>query len=394
MDVDPVFERIMVFKQKRLSIVIMNKYIHKPIHFMFGMLFCLLAATNGLAQEKHIAASIDSSLYLDVDGNVWSWGDTKLPREFNRRIPYMVMQNGRSVLASPDEPKSFVIKQDGSLWGWGASNWGQLGIIHEIGSKEGSFLSTPRKIMDQVKDVSGNGTIFALRLDGTLWVWGSAGPQRGDKSDKDWTDPHKVMDEVELVSSTFAHTVVLKKDGILWAWGNNQCGALGIGNTEKHLKPVKVNVAPLGNRKVVQIATRWGETYLLADDGTVWYSGEYNIRREGCLDPLHLVPTKLDTIDNVRAIALGQFHELYLKKDGSVWASGYGVAARAPLETVPTGLGKVMDDVVEIAGGQSHSIALKKDGTVWVWGENEWGQLGNGTNTGSATPVQVHFPKP
>ena len=169
---------------------------------------------------------------------------------------------------------------------------------------------------------------------------------------------------------------------------------MGTGDTEESVKPVRVDVKPLGNHKVVQIATRWGETYLLADDGTVWYSGEYNIRREGCLDPLHLVPTKLDTIDNVKAIALGQFHELYLKKDGSVWASGYGVAAMAPFETVPTGLGKVMDGVVEIAGGQSHSIALKKDGTVWTWGENDLGQLGNGTNIGSATPVQVHFTKP
>ena len=248
--------------------------------------------------------------------------------------------------------------------------------------------------MEQVKDVSGDGTIFALRLDGTLWVWGNASIQRGDKGKKDWTTPHKVMDNVEEVSSTGYHTVVRKKDGSLWAWGDNQCGALGTGDTEESVKPVRVDVKPLGNHKVVQIATRWGETYLLADDGTVWYSGEYNIRREGCLDPLHLVPTKLDTIDNVKAIALGQFHELYLKKDGSVWASGYGVAARAPFETVPTGLGKVMDGVVEIAGGQSHSIALKKDGTVWTWGENDLGQLGNGTNIGSATPVQVHFTKP
>ena len=381
----------MVFKWKILNNFIMIKSIHKSICFMFGILFCFLVAANVGAQEKHIAASIDSGLYLDKDGNVWTWGDSKLSPDINRRIPHLVMQNGHSVFASPDEPKSFIIKQDGSLWGWGASNWGQLGVILDANQL---FLNTPRKVMDQVKDASGNGTIFALKPDDTLWVWGSSGPQRGDKSDKDWTRPRKVMDGVAQVSSTFAHTVIRKKDGSLWAWGNNQCGALGIGNTDKHLKPVRVDVKPLGNRKVVQIATRWGETYLLADDGTVWYSGEYNIRQEGCIDPPKLVPTKLDSIDNVKAIALGQFHELYLKKDGSVWASGYGVAARAPLMTVPTGLGKVMDGVAEIAGGQSHSIALKKDGTVWTWGENDLGQLGNGTNIGSATPVQVHFPKP
>ena len=230
--------------------------------------------------------------------------------------------------------------------------------------------------------------------DGTLWVWGNASIQRGDTGKKDWTRPRKVMDGVAQVSSTFAHTVVLKKDGSLWAWGDNQCGALGTGDTKESVKPVRVDVKPLGNRKVIQIATRWGETYLLANDGTVWYSGEYNIRQADCLDPPRLVPTKLDTIDNVKSIALGQFHELYLKKDGSVWASGYGVAAATPLMTVPVKVGKVMEDVAEIAGGQSHSIALKKDGTVWTWGENDLGQLGNGTNVGSLVPVQVQFPKP
>ena len=372
----------------------MNQSIHQSIRVVLCMLFCFLTSINVFAQEKHIAASIDSSLYLDPDGNVWTWGDSKLSPDINRRIPYLVMQNGQSVFASPDEPKSFIIKKDGSLWGWGASNWGQLGVIREIGSREGIFLSIPRKIMDQVNDVSGNGTIFALRPDGTLWVWGNASIQRGDTGKKDWTRPHKVMDGVAQVSSTFAHTVVLKKDGTLWAWGDNQCGALGTGDTRESVKPVRVDVKPLQNRKVVQIATRWGETYLLADDGTVWYSGEYNIRQADCLDPPKLVPTKLDTIDNVRAIALGQFHELYLKKDGSVWASGYGVAASTPLMTVPAKVGKVMEEVVEIAGGQSHSIALKKDGTVWTWGENEWGQLGNGTNVGSLVPIQVHFPTP
>lgn len=72
---------------------------------MFGILFCFLVAANVGAQEKHIAASIDSGLYLDKDGNVWTWGDSKLSPDINRRIPHLVMQNGHSVFASPDEPK-------------------------------------------------------------------------------------------------------------------------------------------------------------------------------------------------------------------------------------------------------------------------------------------------
>ncbi len=372
----------------------MNKPILKVVHFLLGLQVCLLVMTHVLAGERHLAAGFVHSLYLDPAGNVWVWGNAKLSPEIDRHLPHLVLQNARSVFADPRDVTSLVIKQDSSLWGWGDSEYGQLGIIQRTYSKNDGYVRQPRKIMDHVKDVSGNQVIFAIREDDSLWAWGRYGSLRGDTSRKNRIRPRKVMDNVAQVSSTFAHTVALKKDGSLWAWGNNQCGALGTGDTKRRFKPAKVNTTSLGKRNVVQIATRWGETYLLADDGTVWYSGEYNIHQAECLDPPHLIPTKLDTINNVKAIALGQFHELFLKKDGSVWASGYGIAATAPLMTVPTEPGKVMDDVVEMAGGQSHSIALKKDGTVWVWGENDVGQLGNGTTVGSITPVQVHFPKP
>ena len=42
-----------------------------------------------------------------------------------------------------------------------------------------------------------------------------------------------------------------------------------------------------------------------------------------------------------------------------------------------------------IAAGLYHSLALKQDGTVWAWGDNDYGQLGDGTDTDRLTPVQV-----
>lgn len=360
---------------------------------IFAFWLCHLALAQSLSQ-KHIAAGRIQSLFVDSDGQLWAWGRSRLPLGPDERIPRRVSEKVRSVYVKASGGTSFFIMEDGSLWGWGDSTFGQLGIIRNWDSKNKGFVRQPRKIMDPVVQVSGKNSMFAIKPDGTLWAWGGSGPERGDTIRKEWTRPHKVMDNVVQVSSTFAHTVVLKKDGTLWAWGDNQCGALGTGNTKHSVKPVKVNANPLGKRKVVQIATRWGETYLLADDGTVWYSGEYNIRQDGCLDPPHLVPTKLDFIGNVKAIALGDFHELYLKKDGSVWASGYAEGAASSLWTVSQGPGKVMDGVAEIAAGQFHSIALKKDGTVWTWGVNEYGQLGDGTNQTTTTPVQVHFPNP
>ena len=212
----------------------------KVVHFLPGLQVCLLVMTHVLA-GRHLAAGFVHSLYLDPAGNVWVWGNAKLSPEIDRHLPHLTLQNARSVFADPRDVTSLVIKQDDSLWGWGDSEYGQPGIIQQTYSKNDGYIRQPRKIMDQVKDVSGDQAIFAIREDDSLWAWGRYGSLRGDTSRKNRICPRKVMDNVAQVSSTYAHPVVKKKDGTVWVWGENDVGQLGNGTTVGSITPVQVH---------------------------------------------------------------------------------------------------------------------------------------------------------
>lgn len=92
-------------------------------------------------------------------------------------------------------------------------------------------------------------------------------------------------------------------------------------------------------------------------------------------------------------VAAGGCHTLTLKEDRTVWAWGnnyYGqlgdgttTSNNSPVQV--TGL----TGVKAVAAGMLHSVALNEDGTVWAWGENYYGQLGDGTTVNETSPVQV-----
>jgi alpha-tubulin suppressor-like RCC1 family protein len=189
----------------------------------------------------------------------------------------------------------------------------------------------------------GAGFSVVLKPDGTVWTFGQN--THGQIGDNSTTTPRKTpyqvagLIDIVAVAAGANHVLALKSDGNLYAWGHNQYGQLGIGNTTT---PQKLPVAVL--------------------------------------------------LTGVVAIAAGQYHSVALTSMGDFYTWGkndFGQLANGthgaslfsstPLYIMAGGAG--------VGAGLSHTLFVKADGTVHAAGDNFSGQLGNGSTTDSDVPV-------
>ena len=220
-----------------------------------------------------------------------------------------------------------------------------------------------------------------------------------------------LLNDVIAVSAGSYHSLALKSDGTVWAWGCNYYeGRLGDGTAVDKTTPVQVRGGESGEEfltDIVAISTGYNHSLALKSDGTVWSWGdnEYGKLGDGtAVDKTTPVQVKggesgEEFLTNIVAISAGDDHSLALKVDGTVWAWGDNLCSKlgdgtAVDKTTPVQVRyepniSFLTDIVAVSAGDDHSLALKVDGTVWAWGNDGNGQLGDGTTVDKTTPVQV-----
>ena len=275
---------------------------------------------------------------------------------------------------------------------WGSNSGGQLGDGTTTARKTPVQAGTGTQ---WVSATAGQNYTLAVRTDGTLWAWGdnSSSGQLGDGTTTNRSAPVQVGTGTnwDSVSAGLLHTVAVKTDGTLWAWGNNGSGQLGDGTTTNRSTPVQVGTSTAW----ASVAAGGTHTVALRTDGTLWAWGD-NLRGElgDGTTTARSAPAQVGTA-HWASVAAGQHHTVAIKADHTLWSWGWNSLGQVGDGTTinrlsPVQVGTDTDwSSLGVGGTTVHSLAIKTNGTLWAWGFNRDGQVGNGTTTNQTSPVQV-----
>jgi RNA polymerase sigma factor (sigma-70 family) len=212
-----------------------------------------------------------------------------------------------------------VLASDGSLWSWGEESIEEpiggavlgLGNIHNTVSLRRIGNETDWRYV-----TSGTFHSLAIKSDGTLWAWGqNLSYQLGDGTRTNRTTPMPSVpgNNWKQVAAGDHSSFALKNDGTLWAWGG---GYLGTGDNNDRTNAVQIGTSS----NWVTICAGIGQTVGLQSDGSLWFWG--SLYGDGIGANTFLVPTRVSPDAKWVDACFGYFKVLAIKSDGTLWAWG------------------------------------------------------------------------
>ncbi|MEP7154943.1 MAG: hypothetical protein ABI905_04165 [Betaproteobacteria bacterium] len=354
---------------------------------------------SGLGGVLSISSGFLHTFAVMSGGTLVAWGNNEYGQlgdgtTQQRTLPAPVAGLTGITAVAVGDLHTVALKSDGTVLTWGDNSRGQLGNGTLI------FRSTPSTVSLSgiAKIAAGAAHTVALKADGSVLTWGlNCCGQLGDGTNNNRSLPLTVAGiggNVQEISAGALHTLALRTDGIIVAWGYNYSGQLG----DRAIEDVNVPSPVLGLSNVAEISAGANHSLARKNDGTVWAWGQNDSGQlgNGTLIDGHTgrtTPVAVSALNGVRAISAGDSHSLALKTDGTVWAWGSNGGGRLGDGTIVDRLVPVqvrgLTNIIAIAAANVHSLALKGDGTVWAWGSNYGYQLGDGTGDEHILPVQV-----
>jgi alpha-tubulin suppressor-like RCC1 family protein len=312
---------------------------------------------------------------------------------------------------------------DSTVYAWGWNSQGQVGDNTNVDKNVPAHVLTglqahPSGFLKGVIQVTaGNESSYALMSDGRVMSWGrNVNGDLGDGTTTQRTTPVYVkinsttqLTNVVQVEGGDATGAALRVDGTVWMWGFNGNGQLGQNNTTSLSYATQVfmdaaRTLPLTN--IISISS--GDTHVLAlaADGTLWtwggnWAGQLGINNGGANSLLPAVVQLSATgpaISGVTSISAGNRHSIAVMNDGTLKTWGGTGGGPAYLGQTGTGAGTSypttvpgLSNIVEASDGDNWTFAVNNTGTIYAFGENTAnGDLGlNSTAATIPTPTAI-----
>jgi alpha-tubulin suppressor-like RCC1 family protein len=379
-----------------------------------------------LAHFGVVSTGLSHSCAIRDNATLWCWGDNRygqLGSEVNAGTPRANTTprrvEGQWATVSSGDDHTCAIREDGTLWCWGANKDGQLGRAAGVGTENAHpDVVQVGDAIDWVDVSAGGGHTCGVRADHSLWCWGANGfGQLGIAGGGSTTVPTQVGGNrwVEVAAGA-DHTCALGTDSHIWCWGSNAHGELGnsinAGTGASNLDPALVGrqdpagISGSPESDPARLAGSWAsisakgfQTCAVRVDHTLWCWGNNRDGQLGRTDNIgtdlpNSVPLQLGDLGlGWTRVSEGRALGCALADGGSLWCWGGGLGEVGRIVDVDARRfvpAQGNDGWATASAGGGHVCAIRTNRTLWCWGRNESGQLGSDSAlTPMATPVKL-----
>jgi alpha-tubulin suppressor-like RCC1 family protein len=353
--------------------------------------------TNPATTPQKVSAGPWSSVSAGYDhvcalagGHLYCWGENGYGQlatgdELQKNAPSQI-GSALWTAVSAGEEHTCAIRADGTLWCWGEDYSGQVGDGMS-GSSAGNRLAPSAVLAGQTFTAVAAGASHSCAIDSTgkLWCWGnSASGQVGGGTLGVQATPVAIGTDTDWksVSAGLSHTCATKTDGRIFCWGDNQSGEIGLGVGGPVFSPTNTNT---GSDWLTLDAGEYADCGVKKSDRSLWCWG-WNY--EGTLGVNHDDGSIVDAPENVDPgaayadIAPGFYHSCGVRTDGSLrcWGDdGYGELGDGAISATPIDAPEMIgpDSWLQVVVGSSFSCGIESDGSLWCWGDDSYGEVGD-----------------
>jgi alpha-tubulin suppressor-like RCC1 family protein len=339
----------------------------------------------GTSSWSSISTKKNSSFGITADNKLFAWGFSQNGELGNQQ---RFDPNSFSSVSVAESHGLAIRSADNSLWAWGGNATGQLGDGTTVNK---SFLTKIGSDSWLMISAGGANRSFGIKSDYTLWGWG--GSYLGDGITVNRSSPVQINPLSGASSWTMvdagigSHSAGITTTGELYVWGGASSGQLGDGTTV-----LKSRATKIGTSSWTTVSC--GDTHTLAirNGGGMFAWGAASLGRLG-LNSTSInrsSPVQIGTSSWI-AVSAGEETSVAIRSDSTLWGWGSStyvgdnttIARSSPVQIGTSTWSKVS------AGSYNTTFAIRSDNTMWAWGRNTDGQFGNNSVVSRSSPVQI-----